>query len=548
MTRILFATLFRAVAFCWVVVLPAQATTGIALIIANETYDTLRDARGASSVLQAVARLEDAGFRVDLATDVSAGAMHAALSQLSRTLNDQPYERVVIVFAGHVVNASHGTWLMGANATQPNYASVEAEGVRLATVLAVAAQRQGGAVVAVADFGFPLSNAPGFNPGLPADNTVPQGVTLARGAAAGITDFLRALATPGVTLGALAGRRGGVQLEGFNPPFLTFLPAGHEPVRDADRADWGAAQDADTVAAYQAYLAAWPNGDYAAQAQAALNRLLNTPERIEDALALSRDERRSIQRDLTILGYNPRGIDGIFGAGTRGAIGAWQGANSYQQTGFLNREQVFGLAQQGAQRAAQLEAEARARQQEEERRDRAFWRDTGSGQDEVGLRAYLREFPDGIFSSVAQERLDQIESDRRSAAQARDRAAWDIAVRADTIASYNDYLASFPSGAFADQARARINDLRGPAEPQIDMDSARAEEDALQLPQFTRVIVERRLASMGFEPGPQDGQFDRQTRRAIRRYQRASDMEVTGYLTQPIVARLLTEGVIDLLR
>ncbi|MCB1406417.1 MAG: peptidoglycan-binding protein [Rhodobacteraceae bacterium] len=548
MSRFLIVTAFRAFAFCLVALGPAQASTGIALIIANETYDNLRGARGAAAVLRTVERLEAAGFRVDLATDVSAGAMQAALSQLSRSLTEQPHERVVIVFAGHVLNASHGTWLMGTNASQPNVASVEGEGVRLATVLAIASQRQGGAVVAVADFGFPLSGGAGFSPGLPAENAVPQGVTLVRGGAPGITDFLRSLATPGVTIGSLAGRRSDIQIEGFNPPYLTFLPVGHEPVRDADRTAWGVALDADTVASYQAYLAEWPNGEYADQAQAALTRLLNTPERIETALGLSRDERRSIQRDLTILGYNPRGIDGIFGAGTRGAIGAWQGANNLTQTGYLNRDQVFSLAQQGAQRAAQLEAEARARQQAEERRDRAFWRDTGSGQDEVGLRAYLREFPDGIFSSVAQDRLDQIEADRRAAAQARDRAAWDIAVRADTVGSYNDYLGAFPNGAFADQARDRIAQLRGPAEPQIDEGRARATEDALQLPQFTRVIIEQRLESMGFEPGPADGQFDRQTRRAIRRYQRASELEVTGFLTQPIVARLLTEGVLDLFR
>lgn len=543
MTRFLIATAFLIVS-----ILPASAATGIALVIANENYDSVRGARGASVVLQTVRQLEDSGFRVDLATDLSAGAMQAAFSQLSDSLRDQPFERVVIVFAGHVISAGHGTWLMGTNATQPNYALVEAQGVRLATVLAMAGQRQGGAIVAIADYGFPISNAPGFNSGLPVENEVPQGVTLVRGSGPGITDFIRSLATPGMTVGALANRRGDIQLEGFNPPYQTFLPANGAVVQDQDRAAWGVALDADTVASYQAYLAAWPNGDYASQAQEALNRLLNTPERIEQALNLSRDERRSIQRDLTILGFNPRGIDGIFGAGTRGAVRAWQGVNSLAQTGFLNRDQVFSLAQQGANRAAQLEAEARARQQAEERRDRAFWRDTGSGQDETGLRAYLQNFPDGIFSNIAQQRLDQIEADRRSAAQARDRAAWDIAVHADTIPAYGGYLNDFPNGAFADQARARIEQLRGPVEPQEDIQAARAEEDALNLPQFTRVIIERRLASMGFEPGPPDGNFDRQTRRAIRRYQRAAELPVTGFLSQPIVARLLAEGVLEILR
>ncbi len=235
-------------------------------------------------------------------------------------------------------------------------------------------------------------------------------------------------------------------------------------------------------------------------------------------------------------------------SGTRAAISAWQGANRFAQTGSLNRDQIFELAQQGARRAAQLEAEARARQAEQERQDRAFWRDTGSGGDEVGLRAYLTRFPDGIFSSVAQDRLNQIEADRRAAAQARDRAAWDIARQADSVPAYQRYLQEFPQGAFADQARGRIEDLNRPAEPEVDVGAARAEEEAMSLPQFTRVIIEQRLTRLGLEPGPADGEFDRQTRRAIRRYQRAADLPVTGFLTQPIVARLLAEGVVDILR
>ena len=40
----------------------------------------------------------------------------------------------------------------------------------------------------------------------------------------------------------------------------------------------------------------------------------------------------------------------------------------------------------------------------------------------------------------------------------------------------------------------------------------------------------------------------RQTRRAIRRYQRSADLPVTGYLTPSIVARLMAEGMVDILR
>jgi len=541
----MFSRFLTASAFWVVTLLPAQATTGIALVIANQDYERVRDARGATGVLQSVRRLEEMGFRVEQANDLSAGAMQSALAQLTGALQAQPHERVVIVFAGYVVNAKHGTWLMGTEAMPPNARSVDTQGVRLQQVLQTAGLLQGGAIVAVADYGFPQIGDPGFSSGLSGRISVPQGVSMVRGSGPGITDFLRSIATPGVNIGDLVRRRGTVQLEGFDPRYLTFLPVDHVPEVDLDLVAWETAVAAHSIDGYQAYLAAYPGGNYAAQARAELQAMLNTPERIEAALNLSRNERRSIQRDLTILGYEPRGIDGIFGHGTRGAIRAWQGNNQVAQTGYLNREQVFSLAQQGANRAAQLEAEARARQQAEERRDRAFWRDTGSGQDEVGLRAYLQNFPDGIFSSVAQQRLDQIDAARAAAAQARDRAAWREARQTDRIPAYRRYIRDFPDGAFVDRARARIEHLNTPQVPQPDIEAARAAEAALQLPRFTRELIERRLDRIGLEPGPVDGNFNRETRRAIRRYQRAADLTVTGFLTASIVARLLAEGIFD---
>ncbi|GAB4262125.1 MAG: peptidoglycan-binding domain-containing protein [Pararhodobacter sp.] len=528
---------------------PVQATTGIVLVIANEDYLTLRDASGASSVLRAVRRFEDMGFDVDLATDLSADAMRAALSALSESLNSEAHERVVIVFAGRTISAAHGAWLMGTEATTPTFASIEAQGVRLETVLALAGARQGGALVAIADYGFPPPAVSGFAPGLPATVDVPQGVTLVRGAGPGIADFLGAVAEPGANIGALVAARADLRLDGFNPPYLTFLPADHQPSVDADRQAWNAAQDLGTIEGFQAYLDAWPTGNYAAQAREALTRLLNTPERIEASLALTRDERRAIQRDLTILGYEPRGIDGIFGAGTRAAIAAWQGANRFAATGFLNRDQIFELAQQGARRAAQLEAEARQRQIEEERRDRAYWRDTGSGTDEVGMRAYLARYPSGIFAQIARQRLEQIEAQRRAEEEARLRAAdeadWAEAQRADTARAYRRYLEAHPEGLHASEARRRIREIREAREPEVEDEEARRAEEAMNMPVFTRHLIEQQLARIGMEPGPIDGEFDRETRAAIRRFQAQIGVAQTGYLNPQIVARLMAARVLD---
>lgn len=528
----------------------SAAASGLVLLIANENHETLRTARGVANLAPLVRAFDAAGFDTDQATDLSAPAMRVALEALDARIERERPERVVILFSGYLLHSDQGVWLMGTETRTPGIANIDATGVRLETVLAIAGRIQGGAVVAIADMGFPVRPGTGLQAGLPHVLNVPQGVSVIRGPAPQVSLVLHSLVHPGTNLRQAVSQTRQVQIEGFDPPFLTFLPEGHQPARAADRRAWAEAAEDDSADAYRAYLALYPQGLYADEARAAIERLENTPERIEAALNLTRDERRAIQRDLTLLGYDTRGIDGIFGAGTRNAIRGWQGRNGVAQTGFLDRDQIFQLAAQGARRAAELEAEARERQAEIERQDRAYWRDTGAGRDEAGLRAYLDRYPSGLFSSIARERLDEIEAERRRAEEARDRAAWDIAWRADTVDAYRRYLREFPDGLFADEAEDRIDAMMRPGRPgrpggpgdRLDLDAARAEEDALRLPRFTRVIVEQRLAALGYDPGPADGVFDQQFRRALRRYQRDLDVPATGYLTQPVVARLLAEG------
>jgi peptidoglycan hydrolase-like protein with peptidoglycan-binding domain len=57
-----------------------------------------------------------------------------------------------------------------------------------------------------------------------------------------------------------------------------------------------------------------------------------------------------------------------------------------------------------------------------------------------------------------------------------------------------------------------------------------------------RTMVEQRLAALGLKPGRTDGVFDDDTRRALRRYQKARSLPVTGYLNQKTVARLLVDS------
>lgn len=68
------------------------------------------------------------------------------------------------------------------------------------------------------------------------------------------------------------------------------------------------------------------------------------PAQVEAALSLSRQQRAAVQAGLTRRGFDTRGVDGVFGRGTRNAIAAWQRANDFSATGYLTAQQVQRLS------------------------------------------------------------------------------------------------------------------------------------------------------------------------------------------------------------
>jgi peptidoglycan hydrolase-like protein with peptidoglycan-binding domain len=66
-----------------------------------------------------------------------------------------------------------------------------------------------------------------------------------------------------------------------------------------------------------------------------------TPEGAEEQLGLDGAKRREVQARLLAAGHDPRGVDGVFGPGTRMALSAWQRAEGLAATGYLD---AAGLA------------------------------------------------------------------------------------------------------------------------------------------------------------------------------------------------------------
>lgn len=67
------------------------------------------------------------------------------------------------------------------------------------------------------------------------------------------------------------------------------------------------------------------------------------PAQVEASLNLTRQQRSDVQAGLTQRGFDTRGIDGVFGQGTRNAIAGWQRANDLTATGYLTAAEVSRL-------------------------------------------------------------------------------------------------------------------------------------------------------------------------------------------------------------
>lgn len=523
-----------------------------ALILGVERYRNLDRFVGGAAVTGAVPELEGAGYAVDALSNQSAAEMRKMLNRFEARSADAG--RLVVVMSGRFATDGARTWLLSANATEPTLFDVEQEGLSVESVLQVLATVPGQSVLLLA---YDPSDTESYGPlmriGLGAFE-VPQGVTVITGDPRQVRNLIEdTIVVPDAEIVSAVEDDRNMALFGYRPKSLVLQAGGEiadiKPTapyivdRAAETLLWEQAIAADTVESYRAYLRAHPRGLHIREANEAVAAILAEPNRAarleEEALGLSRDQRREIQRDLSILNFNTRGIDGIFGNGTRAAISNWQQENGFAQTGYVTVEQITRIEAQAARRSAQLEAEAAREREAQLRLDRAYWEETGANGREPGLRSYLDRYPDGFYAEQATAALAEIEASKLAQARREDRDAWTAAQRTDTIRGYDNYLDAQPRGAFRDEATARRNALRAEQNGAASTNQAQAEEAALNLNRVTRRLIETRLKTLGYETGPVDGEFDGRTRRAIRQFQRSRNLEPTGYVNQAAVVQLL---------
>ena len=149
----------------------------------------------------------------------------------------------------------------------------------------------------------------------------------------------------------------------------------------------------------------------------------------EDGLGLGRSTRREIQEGLQAAGFDPGGADGMFGPRTRAAIRSWQRSRGARATGYLDGASVAALrpsvagqptfrerspavaaATPGAVPAAPPAVSAAQQQPPAASAEveLVFWQSIADSTNPAEFEAYLRRFPNGMFSDLAQIRLEAL--------------------------------------------------------------------------------------------------------------------------------------------
>jgi peptidoglycan hydrolase-like protein with peptidoglycan-binding domain len=509
---------------------PAQAAN-LALVIDAEAEEAAETREALAETLAA------RGYEVVERTGADREAVREAVTEVADRLDEA--ERLILLFTGPIDAEDGRVWLLPAGFEGEGRIAAAFDGVALDLLLALAAERPGRAAVIV---GFDEAALPEDAEPTEAEEPVeaaadvaeaaqdwarldiPQGILVMAGPrGSALAAVAERLLSEGVSAAEAVADLHDVRVYGFASPDMSFADLPAERAEEAAEAPL-----------------AMPEPDMAAEPEAAPEALA---EAAEAALALDQTARRAIQEDLTVLGYSTRGIDGIFGPGTRAAIAEWQEAEGLEATGYLTAEQVALLRERATARTAELREEAERARAAEEEADAAFWRMTGQGGTAADLRAYLARYPDGIYAAEARAQLDALEAEAREAAEAEDRAAWDEAVAAGGAEAFRRYLEERPDGAFAAEAEARIEAIEEAPAREAAEAEARAREEALGLNTASRALIESQLQAVGHDVGAADGSFDSETRRAIREFQTRQGLEVTGYVDQATIQALIVASL-----
>lgn len=280
--------------------------------------------------------------------------------------------------------------------------------------------------------------------------------------------------------------------------------------QEMDKQAYIAAQNANTVAAYQNYLKKYPKGIYKVNAERALAKLgapaggtADAAAAAEARLGITRTQRVAVQRELTRLGYSTGGTDGAWGRNTRTAIATWQRDRKEPVTGYVTEAQLRVLLRgavvvppdevdPGALAPAEIEAALKLTRTQR-----------GTIQKQLISLGYDAGAADGLWGAKTRVAIK----------------TWQKANKK----TQTGYVTAAQVKLIADQA--------GKVAPPTPTNEAALEEQLLDLSVEERADLQARLIRLGYDTGRSDGTFGNATRRAIGAWQADEGERVTGYLT-----------------
>ncbi len=299
--------------------------------------------------------------------------------------------------------------------------------------------------------------------------------------------------------------------------------------QEQDRAAYIAAQSANTVTGYRNYLSRYPKGAYRTNAEKALARLgapvagsTAAAAQAEARLGITYGQRVSVQRELTRLGFQTYGADGVWGKNTRNAIATWQSNGGETATGYVTEAQLRVLLRTGTVLdppddtpptgtlgGAEVEAAlglTRTQRITIQRQLTALGYDAGVA--------------DGLWGSNTRTAI----------------RAWQKANKK----TQSGYMTAAQVRLIADQAGSTVT----PTPTPDTSPTAVMEERLLGLTLAERTDIQRRLTRLGYNTYGSDGTFGGNTRRAIAAWQADEGATITGYLSadQVRLIRIETGG------
>ena len=245
-----------------------------------------------------------------------------------------------------------------------------------------------------------------------------------------------------------------------DPPVVDVQPAPSIPEGPSDSDAWAQAQATATIQAFEAYLQAFPEGENAIGARAAIQSLQDAAAAdLAWSQAAVADTQEAYQAFLATHPEADRAAD------------ARQRIAELERAAAVQREQVAWDQAQAADTTDAYEgfleafpqsAEApAARERIDVLRIRAAeeraWAEARNEDTLPAYQAFLADHPEAHQAADARQRIAELE---QAAAVQREQVAWYQAQAADTTDAYEGFLEAFPQSVEAPAARDRIDVLR----------------------------------------------------------------------------------------